>query len=65
MGNFKVGDRVIIKDSGKKGKIHSLDEEGEPKEVITDNEIINVIDKVVKLLGFIKPLIRLIFSLFK
>lgn len=65
MANFKIGDKVKIVDTNIKGRVISLDANGKPDFIQTDTEIIDVVDKVIKLLGFLKPILRLIISFFK
>lgn len=61
---FKIGDTVKIKETKQVGRIITLTDEGKPEFVDTGENIIRVVDNVVTLIGLLKPIIRLIISIF-
>lgn len=61
----KLGKKAIIKELNKVGIITKVDESGTPTEVTVGNDVIEVVNLTVKIIGFLKSLLFLLKSIFK
>jgi len=65
MAKFKIGSLVKVEGYSRLGRVLSIDKNGNPTEVIIGDEVVNVINKAVELIGLIRILIELIKKIFK